>query len=108
MPSLTKSIISISKLIEDNHITIEFVANMYFIKDKKMEMHLAQGIARGRLDQLLSKNDFVSNSCNLIYVLRYMLSVFNNSACNLPDIARNKNCTPQFHVNKTKSANLFH
>ena len=94
MPSLTKNIITISKLLENNHITIEFAANMCFIKDKKKETHLAQGIARGRLHQLLSKNDFVFNSCNLIYVLRYMLSVFNNSTCNLIDTARNKNCTP--------------
>lgn len=53
VPAITKNFISISKLLEDNNITVEFVANMCFIKDKKKTVHLAQGIVRGRLYQLL-------------------------------------------------------
>ena len=35
VPHLIKILICISKLLQDNNITIEFVANMCFIKDKK-------------------------------------------------------------------------
>ena len=83
VPKLTKNLISVSKLLEDNtDITIEFVANMCFIKDKRNEQHLAQGIAKKRLYLLLSKNDFVSNSSCLTYTpssdtkLRYQKNVF--------------------------------
>lgn len=111
VPQLTKNLISISKLLENTNLIIEFVANMCFIKDKKREVHLAQRIARGGLYQLLSKNDFVSNSCNLTYGPRSMLSIFNNSTCNHSDSAENKACIPQCHTNTVKSimsANLFH
>ncbi|KAH9751748.1 retrovirus-related pol polyprotein from transposon RE1 [Citrus sinensis] len=111
VPQLTKNLISISKLLENNNLIIEFVANMCFIKDKKREVHLAQGIARGGLYQLLSKNDFVSNSCNLTYGPSSMLSIFDSSTCNHSDSAENKTCIPQCHTNTVKSimsANLFH
>lgn len=59
VPHLTKNLISVSKLFEDNNITIELLANMCFMKDKKKEIHLVQGIARCGLSQFLSKNEFV-------------------------------------------------
>ena len=62
VPAITKNLISISKILEDNDITIEFVANLYFIKDKKKTVHLAQGIAKEGLYQLLSKDTFLSKS----------------------------------------------
>ena len=109
VPKLTKNLISVSKLLEDNiDVTIEFVANMCFIKDKRKEQHLAQGIARGGLYLLLSNNDFVLNSSCLTYAPSSMLSVLNNSACKIFDIATNKVCNPQCQMNTTKIANLFH
>ena len=74
-------------------------------------MHLAQGIAKGGLYQLLSKNDFVSNSCNLTCGPSSMLSIFNSSTCNHSDSTENKTCISQCHTNTVKSimsANLFH
>lgn len=39
--AITKNLISISKLLKDNHMVIEFVANFCFIKDKEKALHLA-------------------------------------------------------------------
>ncbi|KAH9726123.1 Disease resistance-like protein DSC1 [Citrus sinensis] len=109
VPKLTKNLISVSKLLEDNtDITIEFVANMCFIKDKRKEQHLAQGIAKKGLYLLLSKNDFVSNSSCLTYAPSSMISVLNNPAWKTSDTAANNVCNSQFQVNSTKLANLFH
>ncbi|KAH9673912.1 retrovirus-related pol polyprotein from transposon RE1 [Citrus sinensis] len=109
VPKLTKNLISVSKLLEDNtDITIEFVANMCFIKNKRKEQHLAQGIAKKGLYLLLSKNDCVSNSSCLTYAPSSMISVLNNPACKTSDTAANNVCNSQFQVNSTKLANLFH
>ena len=115
VPAITKNLISISKLLKDNDITIEFVANLCFIKDKKKTVHLAQGIAKEGLYQLLSKDTFLSKSCSLAYVPRSMISVISNSAFVLSNKAENKACTESVnsksHVNITKSVvcgNLLH
>ena len=80
---------------------------MCFIKDKRKEVHLAQGIARGGLYKLLSKNYLVSSSCDLTYFPSSMLSIFNNSTCSLYNTAKNKTCNqttiPQCQDNTTKS-----
>ena len=109
VPKLTKSLISVSKLIEDNtDVTIEFVANICFIKDKRKERHLAQGIAKEELYLLLSKNNFVSNPNCLAYAPSSMLSVLNNLTCKFSDTVVNKVCNLQCQMNTTKLANLFH
>ncbi|KAH9727210.1 retrovirus-related pol polyprotein from transposon RE1 [Citrus sinensis] len=109
VPKLTKNLISVSKLLEDNtDITIEFVTNMCFIKDKMKEQHLAQGIAKKGLYLLLLKNDCVSNSSCLTYAPSSMIFVLNNPACKTFDTATNNVCNSQFQVNSTKLANLFH
>ena len=54
VPKITKNLISISKLLLDNNIIIEFCSNMCFIKDKKEGTLLAQGIVEGGLYKLLS------------------------------------------------------
>ena len=77
VPHLTKNLISISKLLADSNLVIQFVANMCFIKDKKKGVHLAQGFARGRLYKLLSKHDFFSSSCVTNNNHCSVLSVFN-------------------------------
>ncbi|KAH9699266.1 retrovirus-related pol polyprotein from transposon RE1 [Citrus sinensis] len=103
VPHLTKNLISISKLLQDNNLTIEFVANMCFIKDQKKGVHLAQGIARGGLYQLLSKKDFTSSSHGPSQIPSSMLSVLNNSAYNLLDEA-----TKKTRINNILSANLLY
>ncbi|KAH9646728.1 retrovirus-related pol polyprotein from transposon RE1 [Citrus sinensis] len=115
VPAITKNLISISTLLKDNDITIEFVANLCFIKDKKKTVHLAQGIAKEGLYQLLSKDTFLSKSCSLAYVPRSMIFVISNSASVLSNKAENKACTESVnsksHVNITKSVvcgNLLH
>lgn len=70
----TKYLISILKLLKENNIIIAFVENMCFAKDKRKEVHLPQGITKGGLYHLLSKNDFVFNSCSLTYVPSSVLS----------------------------------
>ena len=93
--------------LRDNNLTIEFVANMHFIKDKRKEVHLAQGIARGGLYKLLSKKYLVFSSCDLTYIPSSMLFIFNNSACSLYNTIKNKTCNqttiPQCQDNTAKS-----
>lgn len=114
IPAITKNLISISKLLADNNIITEFVANLYFIKDKKKAVHLAQGIARGGLYLLLSKNDFLSNSCYRIYEPSSMLSIFNNSARTHDSTTEHNTCNKfidnQCHVisQLIVSGNLLH
>ena len=115
VPTITKNLISISKLLEDNGITIEFVVNLCFIKDKKKAVHLAQGIAKEGLYLLLSKNDCLSNSYSLVHDPKSMFSILNNSDSGLSNKADNKTCTKcvdiMSHLNCTKSiicGNLLH
>ena len=46
VPKITKNLISLSKLLSDNHKIIEFVSNLCFIKDKMQGTLLAHGIAQ--------------------------------------------------------------
>ena len=112
---LTKNLISISKLLEDTNLIIEFVVNMCFIKDKKKRVHLAQGIARGGLYKLVSKDDFLSSSCVTNHNPSSMLSVFNQAACKFFGLSLNKDCTQtsnhQSHLNTVNTvmfANVLH
>ncbi|KAH9670341.1 putative LRR receptor-like serine/threonine-protein kinase [Citrus sinensis] len=56
VPSITKSLLSISKLTSDNPITVEFCGNVCFVKDMKGQV-LLQGLAeKGLYKLLLSSN----------------------------------------------------
>lgn len=64
VPKITKNLISISKLLLDNNIIIEFSSNLCFIKDKLEGTLLAQGITEGSLYRLLSEAESSSQSAN--------------------------------------------
>ncbi|KAH9682619.1 retrovirus-related pol polyprotein from transposon RE1 [Citrus sinensis] len=78
VPKITKNLISLSKLLSDNHIIIEFVSNLCFIKDKMQGTLLAQGIAEDGLFKLLTQDTPLSDSKALGLKPSSMLSVFSN------------------------------
>ena len=45
VPKITKNLISVSKLLANNNITIEFISDACFVKDKVKGTLLAQGTA---------------------------------------------------------------
>ena len=53
VPDITKNIISISKLLHDNHIDVEFQKSVYFIKDKRQGKILVKRVARDGLYELM-------------------------------------------------------
>ena len=53
VPSITKNLISISRLLHDNDIDIEFQKFVCFIKDKRQGKILVKGVAREGLYELL-------------------------------------------------------
>ncbi|WP_206872394.1 hypothetical protein, partial [Listeria monocytogenes] len=55
VPSITKNLISISKLTTDNNISVEFLGSFYVVKDLLKRQVLMQGIAEKELYKLLVK-----------------------------------------------------
>ncbi|KAH9726247.1 retrovirus-related pol polyprotein from transposon RE1 [Citrus sinensis] len=53
VPDITKNIISVSKLLHDNDIDVEFQKSVCFIKDKSQGRILVKGVARDGLYELL-------------------------------------------------------
>ncbi|KAL9451703.1 hypothetical protein AB3S75_013304 [Citrus x aurantiifolia] len=53
VPDITKNLISISKLLHDNEINVEFYKSVCFVKDKKQGKILMKGVARDGLYELL-------------------------------------------------------
>ncbi|KAH9770188.1 reverse transcriptase Ty1/copia-type domain-containing protein [Citrus sinensis] len=47
VPTITKNLISVSKLLADNNVFIEFYNHVCFVKDKNSRITLLKGIARG-------------------------------------------------------------
>lgn len=45
VPSITKNLLSISKLTVDNNLSIEFVGNVCYVKDSLKRKILLQGLA---------------------------------------------------------------
>lgn len=45
VPSITKNLISISKLTTDNNLFVEFVGNVGYVKDLLKKQVLLQGLA---------------------------------------------------------------
>lgn len=78
LPKITKNLINLSKLLLDNHIIIEFVSNLCFIKDKMQGTLLAQGNAEDGLFKLLSQDEYVFGSKISVLNLSSMLFVFPN------------------------------
>ncbi|CAI8608406.1 unnamed protein product [Vicia faba] len=52
MPSITKNLLSVSKLAVDNNILVEFDANYCFVKDKLTGKAILRGTLKERLYQL--------------------------------------------------------
>lgn len=61
VPNINKSLISMSKLLPDSNIVVEFTSSCYFFKDKVKGTLMAQGIAEDGLYKLLSYEDSVSS-----------------------------------------------
>ncbi|KAH9667538.1 hypothetical protein KPL70_021080 [Citrus sinensis] len=61
VPSITKNLLSISKLTSDNSLSVEFCGNIYFVKDVKGQV-LLQGLAKKGLYKLLLKPKSLSSS----------------------------------------------
>lgn len=52
VPNITKNLLSISKLVADNNIIVEFHANHCFVKDKVTRTILVEGMFKERLYQM--------------------------------------------------------
>lgn len=61
VPKIITNLISVSKLLTDDNIVIEFSSDACFLKDKVKGTLLAQGIAQDGLYKLLLKEDFISS-----------------------------------------------
>lgn len=55
VPSITKNLISISKLTTDNNLFVEFIGNVGYVKDLLKKQVLLQGLAEKWLYKLLLK-----------------------------------------------------
>ena len=62
VPSITKNLLSISKLTSDNHLSVEFLGNICYVKDTLKGEILLQGIAEKGLYRLLFKPHLSSKS----------------------------------------------
>ena len=54
VPQITKNLLSVSKLLADNNVTIEFLENSCFVKARSSMIILLKGIAKGGLYQVRS------------------------------------------------------
>lgn len=52
VPEITKNLISISKLLSDNEINVEFYNNVCLVEEKNQGRALLEGVAKGGLYQL--------------------------------------------------------
>ncbi|KAH9803881.1 retrovirus-related pol polyprotein from transposon RE1 [Citrus sinensis] len=98
VPSITKNLISISKLTTDNNISVEFLGSFYVVKDLLKRQVLMQGIAEKELYKLLvkpmpsTKNSSLSHSqankplsmlsfCHLAYHMPSVKYINNSNNC---------------------------
>ena len=98
VPSITKNLLSISRLTSDNPLSIEFCGNVCLVKDMKGQM-LLQGFAEKCLYKLLLKPKHSSPASHLssfqLNKLVPMMSFFNVSSAFPSCTALNKAC---YHV----------
>mgnify|MGYP006953309122 CR=1 FL=1 len=78
VPRITKNLISISKLLSDSNITIEFTSDACFLKDKVNGTLLAQGIVEGGLYKLLSYEESFLPFDTKVIQPSSMVSVFSS------------------------------
>lgn len=62
VPKITKNLVSLSKLLSENHIIIKFISNFCFIKDKMQGTLLTLVIGEDGLFKLLSQDEYFLNS----------------------------------------------
>ncbi|KAH9805863.1 retrovirus-related pol polyprotein from transposon RE1 [Citrus sinensis] len=116
VPQITKNLISISKLLTDNDITIEFFSDVCFLKDKVKGTLLAQGIARDGLYKLLSKEESLSSS-TLVLPVSHLSSMMSTLSCNNVvtsvqssnnDFCFKSTFPVSFQTSSSMSANMLH
>ncbi|KAH9731198.1 retrovirus-related pol polyprotein from transposon RE1 [Citrus sinensis] len=116
VPQITKNLISISKLLTDNDITIEFFSDVCFLKDKVKGTLLAQGIARDGLYKLLSKEESLSSS-TLVLPVSHPSSMMSTLSCNNVvtsvqssnnDFCFKSTFLVSFQTSSSMSANMLH
>lgn len=91
VPKVTKNMISISKLLLDNNIIIEFSSNLCFIKNKMKGTLLAQGIAEEGLYRLLSQVESCPKSVDQCLNPMSMLFIFyTNNVVNFSQESKNQ------------------
>ena len=78
VPTITKNLISVSRLLADNNVFIEFHNHVCFVKDKNSRITLLKGIARGGLNKVTNLNAVCDNSSSVIRVSNSSESVFNS------------------------------
>ena len=66
VPSITKNLLSSSKLTYDNSLSVEFCGNICFVKDMKGQV-LLQGLAEKGLYKLLLKPKPILHHLHFIY-----------------------------------------
>ena len=118
VPSITKNLLSISKLTSDNHLSVEFLGNICYVKDALKGEVLLQGIAEKGLYRLLFKPYSSSESSFLSQISSNkpmsMLSCFHfNSVTdvNNADCSHSMSCYSSTALSCTTSVNkiaLFH
>ncbi|KAH9659677.1 hypothetical protein KPL70_023950 [Citrus sinensis] len=109
VPKITKNLISISKLLSDSDITIEFSFDACFLKDKVKGTLLAQGIVEGGLYKLLSYGESFSSDTS-VFQPSSMVSVFSSQqTCVDPLFEKIKSSSPvSFHASSNVSVSLLH
>ena len=76
--TITKNLISVSKLLVDNNVFIEFYNHVCFVKDKNSRITLLKGIARGGLYQVSCLNTVCDNLSSVFPVSTSSEYVFNS------------------------------
>ncbi|KAH9648420.1 retrovirus-related pol polyprotein from transposon RE1 [Citrus sinensis] len=110
VPKITKNLISVSKLLVDSNITIEFTSDVCFLKDKVKGTLLAQGIVEGGLYKLLSYEESFLPFDSKVQQPSSMVSVFSShQTCVNPLSVQIKSGFPvSFHASSNVSVSLLH
>ena len=88
VPQITKNLLSVSKLLADNNVTIEFLENSIFVKARSSWIILLIGIVKGGLYQVQSASQFSHDSSTLLCQsssnkFESMFAYFPSVSCNL-------------------------
>ncbi|KAH9686754.1 Disease resistance protein [Citrus sinensis] len=109
VPAITKNLLSVSKLLADNDVVIEFHKTSCFVKDKNSGIILLKGIARGGLYQVEGlvavSHAAVSNQVqsNALFVISNSSPI--SSVCSSPvSMISHSNVSNSIHSNEVLSA----